>query len=33
MMSGTSKVSVTEYDEGGFVINNVVRRLYAHEDR
>lgn len=24
MLSGTAKVSVTEYDEGGFVINDVV---------
>jgi hypothetical protein len=25
MLNGTAKVSVTEYDEGGFVINDVVR--------
>lgn len=25
MLAGTAKISVTEYDEGGFVVNNIVR--------
>lgn len=29
MLAGTAKISVTEYDEGGFVVNNIVRDARA----
>lgn len=33
MLNGTAKVSVTEYDEGGFVVNDVVRCMRLLESR